>query len=93
VKKAATVSSIGDQSPEMLELLTHKHIAIGTRLEVHKKFVFDNSMELRIELPPDSLKPLQETSGEKSGKKQANNRPLVTISEHVAKNVFVTYGE
>jgi DtxR family Mn-dependent transcriptional regulator len=65
----AEVSGIGDQSAEMLELLNHKHIAIGTRLEVKKKFAFDNSLEIKI-------------------KNQS-----VTISEHVAKNVFVKYDE
>ena len=68
--KTAEVSGIGDQSPEMLELLSHKHIALGTKLEVKKKFAFDNSLELKIK-----------------------NHPTVTISEHVAKNVFVKYDE
>jgi len=66
----AEVSGIGDQSAEMLELLGHKHIALGTRLEVKKKFAFDNSVELKIK-----------------------NQTPVTVSEHVAKNVFVKYDE
>ncbi|WEK38086.1 MAG: metal-dependent transcriptional regulator [Candidatus Pseudobacter hemicellulosilyticus] len=70
VGKTGQVSGIGDQSPEMLELLRHKHIALGTRLEIKKRFAFDNSLELKIK-----------------------NLPAVTISEHVAKNVFVTYDE
>lgn len=70
LNKAAEVSSIGDQSVDMLELLNHKHIALGTRLEVKKKFAFDNSLEIKV-------------------KTQAP----VTISEHVAKNVFVKYDE
>jgi DtxR family transcriptional regulator, Mn-dependent transcriptional regulator len=68
--KIAEVSGIGDQSPEMLELLSHKNIALGTKLEVKKKFAFDNSMEIKIK-----------------------NQHTVTISEHVAKNVFVKYDE
>lgn len=68
--KIAEVSGIGDQSPEMLELLSHKNIGLGTRLEVKKKFAFDNSMEIKIK-----------------------NQHTVTISEHVAKNVFVKYDE
>ncbi len=84
--KQANVSSIGDQSPEMLELLTHKHIGLGTRLEVHKRFQFDNSLELKVELA-------DENAAGKGGKKLTNNKSLVTISEHVAKNVFVTYDE
>lgn len=70
VGKIAEVSGIGDQSAEMLDLLSHKSIALGTKLEVKKKFAFDNSLELKI-----------------------RNLPAVTISEHVAKNVFVKYDE
>ena len=66
----AEVSGIGDQSVEILELLNHKHITLGTKLEVKKKFAFDNSLELKIK-----------------------NLQAVTISEHVAKNVFVKYDE
>lgn len=70
VNQVAEVSSIGDQSAEILELLNHKHIGLGTRLEVKKKFAFDNSLELKIK-----------------------NQSTVTISEHVAKNVFVKYDD
>lgn len=70
MNKLAEVSGIGDQSPEMLELLGHKNIALGTKLEVKKKFAFDNSLELKIK-----------------------NQVVVTVSEHVAKNVFAKYDE
>ena len=50
----------------MLELLQYNNIRLGTRLEVKKKFPFDNSLEVKI-----------------------RNRPLLTISEQVAKNVLV----
>jgi DtxR family Mn-dependent transcriptional regulator len=70
MNKLAEVSGIGDQSPEMLELLSHKNIALGTKLEVKKKFAFDNSLELKIK-----------------------NQVVVTVSEHVAKNVFAKYDE
>ncbi len=46
------VSSVSDQSSEILELLEHKKIAIGTKLEVKKKFEFDNSMEVKIGRQP-----------------------------------------
>jgi DtxR family transcriptional regulator, Mn-dependent transcriptional regulator len=46
--KPAIVSHVSDQSSEMLELLGHKKIGIGTRLEVKRKFNFDQSMEVRI---------------------------------------------
>lgn len=66
----AVVSNISDQSPEMLELLSHKGLSLGTKLEVKKRFTFDNSIELKIK-----------------------NQSSVTISESVAKNVFVTHEE
>lgn len=46
--KVAVVSGVSDQSGEMLELLKHKKIKIGVKLEVKNKFEFDNSMEIRI---------------------------------------------
>jgi DtxR family transcriptional regulator, Mn-dependent transcriptional regulator len=66
----AVVSNISDQSSEMLELLSHKGIALGTKLEVKKKFSFDNSLELKV-----------------------RSQPAITISESVAKNIFVTHDE
>ncbi|HVM89683.1 MAG TPA: metal-dependent transcriptional regulator [Puia sp.] len=48
VNKPAKVSGVTSQTTDMLELLTHKNIHIGTRLEVRKKFPFDNSLELKI---------------------------------------------
>ena len=62
----ALVSNIADQSPEMLELLRHKNIGLGTRVEIKKKFSFDNSIELKVK-----------------------QNPAITISESVAKNIFV----
>lgn len=70
LNKAGEVSGIGDQSAEMLELLSHKNISLGTKLEVKKRFAFDNSLELKVK-----------------------NQMAVTVSEHVAKNVFVKYDE
>ena len=52
VNQQATVSYVSDQSTEMLELLSHKKISIGTPLEVKKKFSFDQSMEIRIRQTP-----------------------------------------
>ena len=66
MNKMAEVSNISDQSPEMLDLLKHKNISLGTKLEIRKRFSVDNSLEIRIK-----------------------NQSPVTISEHVAKNVFV----
>jgi DtxR family transcriptional regulator, Mn-dependent transcriptional regulator len=67
INQAAEVSRVANQSAEMLELLQHKGISIGTKLEVKKHFDFDHSIELKIKA----------TS--------------ITISEQLAKNIFVTY--
>ncbi len=48
----ANVSSVSDHSSEILELLEHKKIMIGVKLEVKKKFDFDSSMEVRIGRQP-----------------------------------------
>jgi len=48
LNKPAKVSGIASQTTEMLELLRHKRITIGTRIEIKKKFPFDNSLELKI---------------------------------------------
>jgi DtxR family Mn-dependent transcriptional regulator len=68
LQKAAVVCRVANQTSEMLELLAHKNIRIGTRLEVKVQFPFDHSLELRIK--PDTL---------------------VTISEQLARNIFVAY--
>ena len=52
----AEVSAVGSQSSELLELLKHKNIGIGTVLEVVRKFSFDNSVEIKIKkTPPFSI--------------------------------------
>lgn len=48
VNKTAEVSGVGSQSTELLELLKHKHIGIGTKLEIKRKFSFDHSIEIKI---------------------------------------------
>ena len=63
----AEVCRVAHQSAEMLELLQHKSIGIGTRLEVKKHFDFDHSIELKIK------------------------STTITISEQLAKNIFVSY--
>ncbi|MGZ5247884.1 MAG: metal-dependent transcriptional regulator, partial [Flavitalea sp.] len=66
LNREAIVSNISDQSPEMLDLLSHKEIKLGSRIEMKKKFSFDNSIEVKIK----------------------NGSPI-TLSETVAKNIFV----
>ena len=63
---SAEICNVGDQSSDMLELLTHKSIQLGTKLEVKKRFGFDNSLEVKI-----------------------RNLPSFTVSEQVARNLFV----
>lgn len=44
----AELVQVTNQSAEMLELLQHRNIGLGTALEVKKKFSFDQSMEIRV---------------------------------------------
>jgi DtxR family Mn-dependent transcriptional regulator len=67
VNKPAEVCRVINQSEEMLELLQHKKIAIGTKLEVKRKFSFDRSIEIKL-----------------------RQQPAFSISEQLAKNIFVT---
>ncbi len=76
LNKTGTVSHVSDQSSSMLELLGHKKIGIGTRLEVKKKFSYDNSIEIKIR--NSRRTPLEQTP--------------INISEQLAKNIFVKYG-
>ncbi|MFN4314896.1 MAG: metal-dependent transcriptional regulator [Chitinophagaceae bacterium] len=46
--KAALVCYVSDQSNEMLDLLGHKNIGIGTRIEIRRKFQFDQSLEIKV---------------------------------------------
>jgi DtxR family Mn-dependent transcriptional regulator len=48
LNQPAEVCQVTNQSDELLELLQHKHIGIGTKLEVKKHFDFDHSIELKI---------------------------------------------
>src|ERR1700759_3729681 len=48
LNKVVQVSGIVSQTTEMLELLQHKHIRLGTRIEVKKKFPFDDSLEVKV---------------------------------------------
>lgn len=46
--KTVEITAVGSQSTELLELLKHKGLQMGTRLEVKKIFEFDGSLELKI---------------------------------------------
>jgi DtxR family Mn-dependent transcriptional regulator len=67
--QVAEVKRVSNQSPEMLDLLHHKNIRIGTKLEIRKHFEFDQSVELKVK------------------------NTIQTISEQLAKNIFVSYEE
>ncbi len=47
-KKNVVVSSVSNQSSELLEMLKHYNIAIGTTLKVNKHFAFDGSIEIKV---------------------------------------------
>jgi DtxR family transcriptional regulator, Mn-dependent transcriptional regulator len=76
LNKPAIVCNVSDQSPEILELLRHKKISLGTRLEVKKRFDFDQSLEIKI----------------RSLTAPAGGKTAFTISAQLAKNIFVKYG-
>jgi DtxR family transcriptional regulator, Mn-dependent transcriptional regulator len=65
--QTSEVRQVTNQSREMLEILEHKNIGIGTKVEVKKHFHFDHSLELKVK------------------------NTTVTISEQLAKNIYVTY--
>jgi DtxR family transcriptional regulator, Mn-dependent transcriptional regulator len=67
IRKSGRVVQVTNQSAEMLEVLLHKQIRIGTRLEVRRVFQFDGSVEIKVK------------------------NSLITLSEQLAKNVFVAY--
>lgn len=44
----ATVCAVAEQSNQLLELLKHQNIALGTSIKVNQKFEFDNSLSITI---------------------------------------------
>lgn len=44
----AEICSVASQAKGLLELLKHNNISIGTRLEIKRKFGFDQSIEIKI---------------------------------------------
>ncbi|MEO7800999.1 MAG: metal-dependent transcriptional regulator [Ginsengibacter sp.] len=55
LKKSVTVSSVSNQSPQMLDMLKHYNIGIGTKLTVTKVFDFDGSIQVKISKMPDCV--------------------------------------
>lgn len=52
LNKNATVSAVTNQSPQMLEMLKHYSIGIGTVIKVLKHFEFDGSLEVKVQRQP-----------------------------------------
>ncbi|WP_462220466.1 metal-dependent transcriptional regulator [Ferruginibacter sp.] len=48
LNKTAIVSSVSNQSPQMLEMLKHYSIAIGSSIKLLKRFEFDGSLEIKV---------------------------------------------
>ena len=48
LNKQAVITSVQNQSSELLSFLTSQNIMIGTRLEVKRKLPFDNSIEIKF---------------------------------------------
>ena len=47
-KKNVTVSSVSNQTAQMLDMLKHYNIVLGTQLMVLKRFEFDGSLEIKV---------------------------------------------
>jgi DtxR family Mn-dependent transcriptional regulator len=47
-KRNAIVSSVSNQTPQMMEMLNHYGIKIGSSIKVLKSFVFDGSLQIKI---------------------------------------------
>jgi DtxR family Mn-dependent transcriptional regulator len=52
LSEPAEVSGVSDQRSDMLEILRHRHISMGTVIEIKKKFSFDLSLEIKIKNHP-----------------------------------------
>lgn len=52
VHTPAEITAVASHAPALLELLNHKQIRIGTRIEIKKKFSFDQSIEISIKKQP-----------------------------------------
>jgi len=73
LNKPAEVCRVVNQSEEMLELLQHKKINIGTQHEVKRKFGLDQYIENKLS----------------QSKRTPSEQPPFTNSEQLDKNIFV----
>lgn len=54
-KQNAIVSSVSNQTPEMIEMLNHYSIGIGTQIKVLRSFGFDGSLQIKIARLPECI--------------------------------------
>lgn len=55
IKQNAFVSSVSNQTPEMIEMLNHYNIGIGSQIKVLKAFEFDGSLEVKLARKPECI--------------------------------------
>jgi DtxR family Mn-dependent transcriptional regulator len=55
LKHNAIVSSVSNQTPQMMEILNHHGIKIGTPIKVLQSFLFDGSLKVKIARRPDCI--------------------------------------
>jgi DtxR family transcriptional regulator, Mn-dependent transcriptional regulator len=55
IKQSATVSSVSNQTPEMMQMLNHYGIGIGSQIKVLKAFEFDGSLQIKIAKKPECI--------------------------------------
>lgn len=55
VNKPLAVCAVSNQSTQMLEILSHYKITIGSKLKISKKFLFDNSVEVKLNNQPATI--------------------------------------
>ncbi len=55
LKQTAIVSSVSNQTPQMMEMLNHYNIGIGSQIKVLKSFGFDGSLEIKLLRKPECI--------------------------------------
>lgn len=54
-KKNAVISSVSNQTPQMMEMLNHYGIKPGSPIKILKSFVFDGSLQVKIAKQPECI--------------------------------------
>jgi len=55
IKQNAIVSSVSNQTIQMMEMLNHYNIGIGSQIKVLKSFGFDGSLEIKLARKPECI--------------------------------------